>query len=177
MRFSPMTASSACAVLLLAVSLPCGGAQPKKAPPEPLGASLCPAAVSVEQRVTTAPDGWEPSLSGAKPQLAMVTFFDGPPAERASLKYDHEEKRKGDWVGTWNLASSPRGYWIQCAYDNTTAVLSRRLPAEVTVCKVIYERKVHTAAGLPAVRHVSCTAGEASQDTSRGKASPEKRPK
>ena len=159
--------------LLAAVALPAGGAetkQPKerkparepkqqktpKPKPEPLGESLCPATISVEQRVSGAPDGWEAAQSDAKPQLAMVTFFDGPPAERASLKYDREEREKRDWTAVWTLAPNARGYWIQCAYDHTTAVLSRRLPAEVTGCRVSYERKTQTAAGLPAVRHVAC---------------------
>src|SRR5687768_2547832 len=150
-RSFPILASWAFAAFLLAAASPCVGAPPKasKAAAEPLGESLCPATVSVEQRVAAAPDGWEASLSGAKSQLAMVTFFDGPPAERASLKYDSEEKRKGDWIGTWNLAPSSRGYWIQCAYDSTTAVLSRRLPDGVTACKVTYERRVHVTSGLP----------------------------
>lgn len=141
--------------LLAVIALPAVAANPKPNP-ELLGPSLCPGTVSVEQHVAAAPDGWEASLSGAKAQLAMVTFFDGPPAERASLKYDSEEKRKGDWVGTWNFAPNSRGYWIQCAYDSTTVVLSRRLPESVTACKVTYERKVHVTSGLPVVRHVAC---------------------
>ena len=80
--------------------------QPKEVKPkqEPLGESLCPATIGVEQRITAPPEGWEASQSVAKPQLAFVTFFDGPPAERASLKYDREEKQKRDWVAIWTLA-------------------------------------------------------------------------
>ena len=155
MRSFSVTAARTCAALFAIAALPCTAAAPK-VPPEPLGESLCPASVVVEQHVSAAPAGWEASLSGVKSQLAMVTFFDGPPAERASLKYDSEEKRKGDWIGTWNLGSGTRGYWVQCAYDNTTAVLSRRLPDSVKTCKVTYERKTQTAAGLPAVKHVAC---------------------
>ena len=62
-----------------------------------------------------------------------------------------------DWTATWNLAPNTRGYWVQCAYDHTTAVLSRRLPAEVTTCRVLYERKERVAtSGLPVVKHVAC---------------------
>lgn len=131
-------------------------AKSKKPAPEPLGESLCPVAVQVEQKVATVPGGWEARQSDAKPQLAMVTFYDGPPAGRASLKYDKEEKQKRDWIATWTLAPGARGYWIECAYDNTTAVLSRRLPADVRTCTVTYERKTRNTAGLPAVKHVGC---------------------
>ena len=102
------------------------------------------------------PQGWEPGLSDLKSQLAMVTFFDGPPAERASLKYDSELKQKGNWVATWTLAPNSRGYWIQCAYDNTTAVLSKRLPDTVKTCAVTYERSTKAANALPLVKHVGC---------------------
>jgi hypothetical protein len=131
-------------------------AQTKKPAPEPPGPSLCPAEVNVEQRVADPPQGWESGLSGLKPQLAMVTFFDGPPAERASLKYDSELKQKGNWVATWTLAPTGRGYWIQCAYDNTTAVLSKRLPDTVKTCAVTYERNTKAANALPLVKHVGC---------------------
>ncbi|HKA45261.1 MAG TPA: STY0301 family protein [Burkholderiales bacterium] len=129
----------------------------QRPPPEPLGENLCPATINVEQRIAPVPEGWEASLSADKPQLAMVTFFDGPPAERASLKYDSEEKQRSNWVATWTLAPSARGYWIQCAYENTTALLARRLPESVRTCKVIYERKTSGTSGLPAVKHVGCS--------------------
>ena len=140
------------------VALPASGKEkaPKKAAPEPLGESLCPDTISVDQRATAVPDGWEAKSSGATPQLAMVTFYDGPPAERASLKYDSELKQKQNWIATWTLVPGARGYWIECAYVNTTAVLTRRLPAEARTCTVTYERKERTTAGLPAVKHVGC---------------------
>ena len=148
----------ACALLAALVLLvpPAAAAQPKKPAPEPPGPSLCPAEINVEQRVADLPQGWEAGLSGLKPQLAMVTFFDGPPAERASLKYDSELKQKGNWVATWTLAPTGRGHWIQCAYDNTTAVLSRRLPETVNTCAVTYERSTKAVNALPVVKHVTC---------------------
>ena len=109
----------------------------------------------MEQRAAAVPEGCE-AQSAVKPQLAFVTFFDSPPDERVSLKYSSEGKRKGGWIATWALAANSRGYWIQCGYDNTTTVLSRRLPATVTTCKVTYERKTQVGSGLPAVKHVAC---------------------
>jgi len=157
---------SSLAVFGIAAS-PADGAEPKRPPkeskpkeakpkPEPPGESLCPATISVEQRATAVPEGWEATQSTVTPRIAMVTFFDGPPAERASLKYDSEQKEKREWIATWNLQSGSRGYWIQCGYDGTTMVLSRRLPASVTTCRVTYERRTQAASGLPAVKHVAC---------------------
>jgi hypothetical protein len=152
----PAASFALLAISLIVAASPALGAPPKTAP-EPLGESLCPATISVEQRVAAVPDGWEASQSAVKPRLSMVTFFDGPPAELASLKYDSEERQQRQyWVATWNLAANSRGYWIQCGYDNTTTTLSRRLPAGATVCKVTYERKVQVTSGLPAVKHVAC---------------------
>lgn len=156
---------AAAAAFLVAWVLPAGGAEPKqpkqpkpvKAGPEQLGESLCPDSISVEQRVTAVPEGWEAALSGAKSQLASVTFFDGPPDERVSLKYEREERQKREWVGIWTLAPKSRGHWIQCGYDNTTTVLSRRLPESVRTCKVTYERKTQATLGLPTVKHVGCS--------------------
>ena len=143
-------------VVIALLAVPAMGAQPKSAP-EPTGPSLCPETVTVEQRVSESPQGWEAGVSGLKPQLAMVTFFDGPPAERASLKYDSELKQRGGWVATWMLAPTGRGHWIQCAYDNTTAVLSKRLPETVKNCTVTYERNTKAANALPIVKHVACS--------------------
>jgi hypothetical protein len=147
--------------IALVVLLVLGAASAKAAPPtpapEPQGPSLCPEAMNVEQRVAETPQGWEAGFSGLKAQIAMVTFFDGPPAERASLKYDSELKQRGGWVATWTLASNTRGYWIQCAYDNTTVVLSKRLPETVKTCNVTYERSTKAANALPLVKHVGCS--------------------
>ena len=89
------------------------GAAPPKPPPEPLPESLCPASIVVEQRAGAVPEGWEAVHSPFKPQLAFVTFFDGPPAERASLTADSEERPKREWVAIWNFAPNKRGYWLK----------------------------------------------------------------
>jgi hypothetical protein len=36
---------------------------------------------------------------------------------------------------------NPRGFWIACTYSGTSIVLSRRLPDEVKVCRVTYEKE------------------------------------
>lgn len=160
-----MNMSSTSHALLAALMIVCTAAaaadpkagRPRKdPPPQTVGESLCPAQAQVEQRVAIVPEGWEARQSDAKPQLAMVKFYDGPPAARAALKHDMDEKTKREWVATWNLAPSAHGHWIECAYEHTTALLVRRLPAQVRTCSVAYDRRLRNAAGLPAVKHVSC---------------------
>lgn len=126
-----------------------------------MGASLfsglsCPSKIEVEQRVTAVPRGWESAQVTVTASLASVTFFDGPPAERASLKYDSEERQKRNWVARWNLLPNTRGYWISCGYENTATVISRRLPDDVRSCAVTYERRKRGAAGLPGITDISC---------------------
>ena len=118
--------------------------------------NTCPQKIEVEQRVAAIPEGWEAGQATTTVSLASVTFFDGPPAERASLKFDGEDRQKRDWVAFWNLPPNARGYWISCGYENTTAVVSRRLPESIRSCAVTYERRKRGAAGLPAIKNISC---------------------
>ncbi len=121
-----------------------------------LASNACPQKIEVEQRVAAAPEGWEAAQATATVALASVTFFDGPPSEKASLKFDSEDLQKRDRVAFWNLPPNARGYWISCGYQNTTAVISRRLPGNIKSCAVTYDRRKRGAAGLSAIKDISC---------------------
>ena len=101
----------------------------------------CPRTLAVEQKPLEVPAGWSAADDGSPHRLAQVTFFDGLPAELASLVYDDEASAEKEWTGIWHFEPNPRGYWIACAYSGTSVVLSRRLPAEVKVCRVTYEKE------------------------------------
>ena len=118
--------------------------------------NACPQKIEVEQRFGVIPEGWEAAQSAATVVLASVAFFNGPPSEKASLKYDSEDVQKRDRVAVWNLPPNARGYWISCGYQNTTAVISRRLPADIKSCAVTYERKKRSGAPLPAIKDITC---------------------
>jgi hypothetical protein len=118
--------------------------------------NTCPQKIEVEQRVGVIPEGWEAAQPTTTVSLASVAFFDGPPAERAALKFDSEDVQKRDRVAFWNLPPNVRGYWISCGYQNTTAVISRRLPENIRSCTVTYERRKRGAAGLQAIKDISC---------------------
>lgn len=148
-----MTFMRALLVFLASTFLACA---PTGAGAQLLARNTCPQKIEVEQRATSLPAGWDAGQSTATVPLASVTFFDGPPAERASLKYDTEERQKRDWVAFWNLAPNARGYWISCGYENTTVVVSRRLPEHIRSCAVTYERRKRGKAGLPGIKNISC---------------------
>jgi len=116
----------------------------------------CPQKLEVEPRVSVIPEGWEAAQTTATVALASVTFFDGPPSEKAALKYDSEDRQKRDLIAFWNLPPNARGYWISCGYENTTAVISRRLPENIKICSVTYERKRRGAGNLPGIKGIAC---------------------
>ena len=118
--------------------------------------NACPREIEVEQRVDVVPEGWNAAQTTATVALASVTFFDGPPSEKASLKFDSEDMQKRDRVASWNLPPNVRDYWISCGYQNTTAVISRRLPENIRSCAVTYDRRKRGAAGLQAIKDISC---------------------
>ena len=118
--------------------------------------NTCPPKIEVEQRIGVIPKGWEAAQPTTTVSLASVTFFDGPPSEKASLKFDSEDTQKRDRVAFWNLPPNARGYWISCGYQNTTAIISRRLPENIKSCAVTYERRRRSAAGPPAVKDITC---------------------
>jgi hypothetical protein len=101
----------------------------------------CPRTIAVEQKPAAIPNSWTAADDGLPHRLASVTFFDGPPKEQASLVYDDTASAGKEWTGIWHFGPSPRGFWIACGYSGTSVMFSRRLPAEVKVCRVTYEKE------------------------------------
>ena len=118
--------------------------------------SACPATVTVEQRASAPAPDWAVTYSGYQTAVAGVTIFDGPPAEQASLVPDTEKPSGDNIIQIWQLPKSDRGYWLQCNYANTTAQISRRLPASVSRCDVVYNHNTHFAGGGDVVKIVNC---------------------
>src|SRR5512134_3394076 len=80
----------------------------------------CPDQLGVDQRAQ-APDGWTVSYLGTAPRLATVTVFDGPPANRVSLKHDRRKQGRRELIVVWRLRDTPRSHYLQCSYERTTA--------------------------------------------------------
>jgi hypothetical protein len=118
--------------------------------------SACPATVTVEQRASAPTADWAVTYSGYQTAVAGVTIFDGPPAEQASLVPDSEKPSGDNLIQVWQLPKSDRGYWLQCNYANTTAQISRRLPASVSRCDVVLNHNQRFSGGSYVVKSVNC---------------------
>jgi hypothetical protein len=118
--------------------------------------SACPATVTVEQRASPPAPDWAVTYSGYQTAVAGVTIFDGPPAEQASLVPDSEKPSGDNIIQIWQLPKSDRGYWLQCNYANTTAQISRRLPASVSRCDVVLNHNQRFSGGSYVVKSVNC---------------------
>jgi hypothetical protein len=126
--------------------------------PEPASAqeTYCPERISVEQTVTRIPEGWTVRQDEAASTLGGITFYSGPPEEKASLVYDQWIKRKGVAYGVWHFQpKSSHPIWLSCRYSSTRVVLAKQLPAETSECTVSYDMKV-TIAGSPEIRKIHC---------------------
>lgn len=105
--------------------------------------SICPRSIDVKQAISTVPSGWAVEYETTGNTLTQVTFFDGPPSEKASLVYDRYVKSKtGKDTATWTFSpQSKYSHYIACRYNDTSATLSRKLPDNTTECKVVYDSK------------------------------------
>jgi hypothetical protein len=118
--------------------------------------SLCPDTVAVKQTGAAPAPEWSVSYSGLPNRLEMVTFYNGPPKDEASLVYDDIVRAKDSSTATWTLPKDARGYWVKCSYAGTTLELSKALPSTVSSCRVTYDRQASSAAGLPTIRRIAC---------------------
>jgi hypothetical protein len=140
-------------ITLNLIAIACAIAAPQLACAE----VTCPPTPKVQQKAGSPDSDWNVTYSSHDTALAGVTIFDGPPANQASLVPDREQMTKYTVVQTWKLVKSDAGYWLECEYANTTAQISRRLPANVSRCDVTYERNVRFGGeGRRVVKSVSC---------------------
>ncbi len=130
------------------------GSEP--APPRGNLEARCPATVAVEERVPEPPSGWSVTQRQGGHRLAGVTFYDGPPSERASLVYDETVTHGDEWIASWHFTQGPRPFWIECRYENTAMQLARALPPTVTVCRVTYDKRIVSDPRHDEVRRLEC---------------------
>ena len=115
----------------------------------------CPDRLAVEQKAD-APPNWSVGYSEVPPRLAGVTFFDGPPANGVSLKFDRSKRTGRELVLTWNLKESPRNLYLQCSYERTTATISTALPRGLRFCEIVYDATTSYAGGAMPVKRMFC---------------------
>jgi hypothetical protein len=121
----------------------------------------CPRAISVTQKLAAPQEGWTETSDEVLPtELAGLDVFDGPPEERVQLIHDDERDDADVTTLSWDLPANPRGYWITCRYAHTKVTLTRRLPDTVRGCRVVFDKNVSFAPGMPVVRSMDCGPGE-----------------
>jgi hypothetical protein len=122
----------------------------------PAADTYCPNSIAVKQSIEEVPEGWKAVEGGARLQLSGITFFSGPPQEKASLAYDSWVKRKGLAYGVWHFEpKSGRRIWLSCSYANTSVVLTKPMPAETSECRVTYDPNA-LVGGLPKIKGIAC---------------------
>lgn len=114
----------------------------------------CPETIPVKQAIVKPFEGWTASTSDLPIRLAGVTFYDGPPEQKASLVYDGTMTRNERRIAIWRFASQSE-IWLACSYAATNIVLSRPMPKGTSTCRVTYISN-QTVAGLPAIEKIEC---------------------
>lgn len=118
--------------------------------------TLCPSTIHVRQELAASVAGWTPMQNDVPVQLAGITFYDGPPAEKASLVYDQMTKAGRKQVATWQFAAEAgHPIWVSCNYSGTTVELTRSLPSKTSACEVTYDTQQQIA-GLPLIEKTTC---------------------
>ena len=116
----------------------------------------CPNEITVTQALAAPIPGWTAMQDDAPHSLAGITFYDGPPAEKASLVYDQITRSKGQQIATWHFApQDKRQVWLACSYAGASIELTRKLPANITTCSVTYDSQQHIG-GLPVIKKIDC---------------------
>jgi len=125
-------------------------------PSRPL-VDACPAQLPVRQTVIQALDGWTPVDQQGNYPFVRVAFYPGPPGETSLIVPTVEYRGQSGLHDRWELPRRGGGYWMTCAYGNTTATLSRKLADDVDFCLADYDGRFMTLV----VKHWSCGAKRA----------------
>jgi hypothetical protein len=124
---------------------------PASAPSKPL-VDACPAQLPVTQTISETIAGWTPLNQQGSYPFTRVAFFPGLPAEASLIVPTLEFKGQAGLHDAWDLPRRTGGYWMTCAYANTTATVARKLADDVDFCMADYDGRFITLV----VKHWSC---------------------
>jgi hypothetical protein len=124
-------------------------------PPSRAQMSTCPEQISVRQQLAEAVAGWETAIDDTPHRLASITFYDGPPEEKASLVNDARTRGAEIETATWHFVPGDRQIWIACGYSGTTITLNQALPPNIRTCSITYRTK-QSIAGFPVIQKTTC---------------------
>lgn len=114
--------------------------------------TMCPAFIEAQRSVKVLPAGWAAIIKEEHIPLHHIEIFDGPVEEMASLIPDLEK----DTYAAWKLGAYKRGIWLGCFYDGAVIKLSKRLPDNLSECKVTYNPALRVAPGARQILRVEC---------------------
>jgi hypothetical protein len=132
-----------------AAALPASAAA--SSPATPLS-DACPAQLPVRQAISEPIAGWTLLDQQGNQPFQRVAFFPGPPADSSLIVPTAEYKSQTGLHDRWDLPRRAGGYWMTCAYGNTTAIVARKLADDVDFCQADYDGRFLTLV----VRHWSC---------------------
>jgi hypothetical protein len=121
-------------------------------PPVVVLGDACPAQLPVTQTVSETIAGWTPQNQQGSYLFVRIAFFPGPPADTRLIVPTIEFQGAAGLHDGWDLPPRQGGYWMTCAYANTTATLARPLPAGIDFCQADYDKRFITLV----VRRWSC---------------------
>ncbi|HEY8977382.1 MAG TPA: STY0301 family protein [Burkholderiaceae bacterium] len=163
MRHAALRSSLAFAVA--SIALTATRAAPPAKPAAPVAASsvdaaapsktltdACPAQLPVAQTVTEALAGWTALNQQGNYPFVRVAIYPGPPAETGLIVPTVEYRGQAGLHDRWDLPRRSGGYWMTCAYGNTTATVARKLADDVDFCMADYDGRFLTLV----VKHWSC---------------------
>ncbi len=127
-------------------------ASPAAPAPTTTLSDACPVQLPVKQTISETIAGWTALDQQGSYPFVRVAFYPGPPAESSLIVPTVEYKGQTGLHDGWNLPRRQGGYWMTCAYGNTTATLARRLADDVDFCQADYDGRFLTLV----VRHWSC---------------------
>lgn len=116
---------------------------------------VCPAEISAVWSIPSPPEGWNTLEIDpvARHRLRGATFTDGHPKGQAFLKpYDaatNAPGTKGLRRDVYHFtAAYPDGIWLVCRYQDTPAIVFKRLSETPKSCDVSYSMNAANASGL-----------------------------
>lgn len=103
----------------------------------------CPESLWVEQSAEQTSSEWTVFDSHKKHNFVNFRFFDGSPDQMASLVPARQGRHKSAPSDIWDFSSpaGSDGYWVACVYGESSVLLAKKLPADVTSCEVSYDPK------------------------------------
>jgi len=94
----------------------------------------CPETLAESALADRLPAGWE--LRSVPGELAVqrAAFYDGDPAGQGTHAPQATRRAGSTETSTYVFAGDGESAWIGCFYGDTSAVVTRRLPADVRQC-------------------------------------------